>query len=93
MPCRSFIIAGRVQGVWFRASTRDKATSLGLVGRADNLPDGRVKVIACGDSVALEQLQRWLWQGPPLAHVDSVDVTELAAQDFDGFSTGTAIGP
>ena len=48
MACRQFTVSGRVQGVFFRASTRDVATGLGLTGHAINLPDGRVEVLACG---------------------------------------------
>ena len=48
MSCVRCLISGRVQGVFFRAATRNKAVELGLRGRARNLPDGRVEVIACG---------------------------------------------
>jgi len=50
MPCAKFIICGRVQGVFFRASTRTEATRLGLDGYAKNLADGSVEVLACGDA-------------------------------------------
>ena len=53
-------VSGRVQGVFFRASTRDKARQLGLAGRASNLPDGRVEVIASGPEADLAALRRWL---------------------------------
>jgi acylphosphatase len=88
MACRRYLISGRVQGVWFRASTREQALRLGLSGRADNLPDGRVRVEACGAADALDALQGWLWRGPELARVDSVEVTDMPDQAFDGFSTG-----
>jgi acylphosphatase len=45
---------------------------LGLTGSAVNLPDGSVEVIACGSDKAVEALCEWLWQGPPMAQVDSV---------------------
>jgi acylphosphatase len=67
-----FLVSGKVQGVWFRASTRERALALGLRGHARNLADGRVEVLAIGDQVAIEQLARWLQHGPPLARVDSV---------------------
>ncbi|HEU4517321.1 MAG TPA: acylphosphatase [Steroidobacteraceae bacterium] len=79
---------GRVQGVWFRASTAEQATALGLRGRAENLPDGSVLVHAAGTTEALAALVAWLHQGPPMARVDSVDVEDLdpAAHDWpDGF--------
>jgi acylphosphatase len=88
MPCRRFIVSGRVQGVWFRASTRQQAQRLGLSGRAVNLPDGRVEVVACGDATALDQLARWLWRGPELAKVEHVTDEALPEQGLSGFDTG-----
>ena len=70
--CIRCLVSGRVQGVWYRASTRRQALQLGITGRAVNLPDGSVEVLACGDMAALEQLQAWLWQGPPAARVTDV---------------------
>lgn len=72
MLCRQFTVTGRVQGVFFRASTRDVAISLGVTGHAINLPDGRVEVLACGDAEAIAALGRWLAEGPPLAAVSEV---------------------
>ena len=63
---------GRVQGVFFRASTRSEALRLGLTGYAKNLPDGSVEVLACGADPALDELERWLHAGPPAARVDAV---------------------
>ncbi len=63
--------------MYFRASTRQRALQLGLTGYAKNLPDGRVEVLAVGESVALDQLRQWLRRGPPAASVielQSVDV-------------------
>ena len=65
-------VSGRVQGVWYRGSTQDQARGLGLSGYARNLADGRVEVLACGSVEAVEQLQRWLWQGPSHAEVSDV---------------------
>ena len=56
-----------MQGVCFRASTREQALKLGLRGYAKNLPDGRVEVLAEGDERALDALERWLHVGPPAA--------------------------
>jgi acylphosphatase len=67
-----FFVSGRVQGVFFRASTREQARELGLAGYARNLPDGRVEVLAGGDDAALDALERWLWVGPPSAEVELV---------------------
>ncbi|MDW8479973.1 MAG: acylphosphatase [Xanthomonadales bacterium] len=69
---RRFLVSGRVQGVFFRASTAEEAGRLGLRGFARNLADGRVEVVAEGEAEALEALARWLWRGPPLARVEAV---------------------
>jgi acylphosphatase len=88
VPCRRFVVSGRVQGVWFRASTRQQAEQLGLSGHAVNLPDGRVEVVACGSEAAVEALATWLWRGPELASVTDVAVVDLGLQQFSGFSVG-----
>ena len=75
--CRRFLIEGRVQGVFFRASTAREATSLGITGHAINLPDGNVEVLACGIPQAMASLERWLQQGPPAARVDHVTVNDI----------------
>ncbi len=67
-----FFVTGRVQGVAFRAHTRQQALVLGLRGHARNLADGRVEVIAVGDALAIDALERWLQHGPPLARVDAL---------------------
>lgn len=88
--CRRFLVTGRVQGVFFRASTQREAMRLGLRGKAVNLADGRVEVIACGDPAALDGLQEWLHEGPRLARVDRVDAEPVAGTDVDvpeGFDT------
>ncbi|HEV8692975.1 MAG TPA: acylphosphatase [Lysobacter sp.] len=79
MAAVHFIVSGKVQGVWFRASTRDQAVALGLRGHARNLPDGRVEVLAVGDPDVIEQLAQWLHYGPPLARVDELE--RLDARD------------
>ena len=73
MPVARFLVRGKVQGVFFRASTREQAVKLGLSGYAKNLPDGRVEVLAEGDASALDALERWLHVGPPMARVESVE--------------------
>ena len=85
---RRALVRGRVQGVWFRASTAERATALGLRGRAENLPDGTVLVLAAGSVEALDALVAWLHEGPPMARVDTVevDVIDFAAHDWpEGF--------
>lgn len=75
-------VSGRVQGVFFRASTRDRARELGVTGYARNLPDGRVEVLACGKSGAVEALCRWLWQGSPSSQVTAVDVSAVPMSEL-----------
>jgi len=77
-----------VQGVFFRDATRRKALELGLTGHAINLPDGNVEVVACGSREMIAALQQWLWQGPELANVTSVDCQPSAIQQPDGFAIG-----
>jgi acylphosphatase len=79
--CLHCLITGLVQGVWFRGSTQKQAQNLGLKGYARNLSDGRVEVIACGNSSALEILQNWLHKGPATAHVDSVTCEKMNVPD------------
>lgn len=79
------LVAGRVQGVWFRGSTQTEARRLGIAGFAKNLDDGRVEVVAHGEDRAVDELVRWLHRGPRLARVDSVDVEDAAPPDGDDF--------
>jgi acylphosphatase len=73
MSAARFIVSGKVQGVWFRASARDQALALGLRGSARNLASGAVDVLAAGDEAAIDALAAWLRQGPPLARVDELE--------------------
>ena len=70
--CRRFVVSGKVQGVFFRASTASVAHRLGLRGRAWNLQDGTVLVVALGPGSAVDELGDWLKQGPPSAQVSQV---------------------
>ncbi len=81
-------VRGRVQGVWFRGSTRKQALQLGLSGYARNLPDGRVEVLACGEPAQVERLKAWLWQGPPAAQVTDVSCEQVSVGPSAGFTTG-----
>jgi len=67
-----FLVSGKVQGVFFRASTCEQARRLGLRGHARNLPDGRVEVVSAGTEEAVGALARWLERGPPQARVAEV---------------------
>jgi acylphosphatase len=74
---RRCFVSGRVQGVFYRASTREKAESLGVRGYVRNMPDGQVEVLAVGEPKAVEVLVEWLWRGPPAAHVANVEVQHV----------------
>ena len=89
MPsARRFTIKGRVQGVFFRDSTRQVANSLGIRGHAVNLDNGDVEVFACGDSESLAKLAQWLEEGPPMARVAKVVAEEADWQRLDEFRIG-----
>jgi len=86
--CRKFRVEGRVQGVWFRESTRQQAEPLGITGYAINLPDGSVEVLACGAQASLDRLADWLGHGPPMARVRAVSTEVWTGDCPDRFSTG-----
>ena len=74
--CRRCLVSGKVQGVFYRASTAERARALGVTGYARNLPDGRVEVLACGEEAPVKELCDWLWQGPPAAKVEAVEISD-----------------
>lgn len=80
------LVSGRVQGVFFRASTRHQAERLGLTGFAANLPDGRVEVVACGESGAVGRLKAWLAKGPPGSRVTGVACEAATVQEYRDFT-------
>lgn len=80
-------VSGRVQGVFFRASTQRQAQQLGVTGHARNMPDGSVEVLACGSEAAVAALREWLWVGPPAARVSGVDCEALDLAPPGRFST------
>jgi acylphosphatase len=82
---RTATVRGRVQGVFFRDTTRRVASSLGVTGWARNEPDGSVRVHAEGAPGAVEQLLRFLQHGPPEASVESVDVADADLRGSTSF--------
>lgn len=82
---RHFWISGRVQGVFFRASTQQKAQQLSLTGWVRNLSDGRVEVMASGAPERLDRLQEWLGKGPELAQVAAVQVAMEPYHEYQAF--------
>jgi acylphosphatase len=82
----TILVSGKVQGVFYRASTVEKAIELGLKGFAQNLTDGKVLIEAEGEEVSLRALIDWCHKGPPKADVTSVHVTEGKVQEYKSFT-------
>jgi acylphosphatase len=79
-------VDGRVQGVYFRESTRREANRLGLAGWVRNLDDGRVEAVFEGDSAAVTQAVAWARRGPERALVTSVEVLAEEPEGLLGFA-------
>jgi acylphosphatase len=82
---RSIRVSGRVQGVFFRAWTREQARSLGIDGWVRNCPDGTVEAHLAGEEEAVERMVELVRRGPPHAVVDQAKVEDAAPEDFSGF--------
>jgi acylphosphatase len=81
------IISGKVQGVWFRANTKQKAEQLGLTGWVRNTSDGRVEAVFEGEEKLVKEMIQWCHKGPSLAKVEKVEVKNQNLTDgFDNFS-------
>jgi acylphosphatase len=74
-----------VQGVFFRAWTQSQARELGVTGWVRNSEDGSVEAQIEGDEAAVKALVERLWQGPPSAEVEQVEVEKVAAEGLSGF--------
>ncbi len=79
------IARGRVQGVWFRAGTREQALQLGLCGWAKNCPDGTVEIHAEGEKEPLEQFINWCRKGTPSAEVSDLDIEWVDPKGLNSF--------
>lgn len=80
------IVAGKVQGVFYRGSLRSKAKSMGLKGFVRNLADGSVEYVAHGPQELVDELVAWSRTGPPLSRVISLHVSEIDDDElFVGF--------
>lgn len=80
MICRRCLVSGRVQGVFYRGTAAQRARELGVRGYARNLPDGRVEVLACGESQVVQAFVEWLWIGSSASKVRAVEVTDAPDQ-------------
>lgn len=81
----TIVVTGKVQGVFFRASTKEIADQLGIKGFVKNQPDGSVYIEAEGEKETLRQFIAWCHQGPPRAVVSNVQVSESELQNFERF--------
>jgi acylphosphatase len=81
----SITVSGKVHGVYYRHSTKEKADELSLTGTVENLKNGNVFIIATGDKEQLDKLTAWCYKGPRRAAVSKVEVKELPLQLFEAF--------
>lgn len=79
-------VIGKVQGVFFRASTRSKADDLGVKGFVRNEPDGSVYIEAEGTEEQLNRLVEWCKEGPPSARVDALETNEATLIGYNQFN-------
>jgi acylphosphatase len=79
-------VNGRVQGVCFRMATSQQAKILGLTGWVRNLDDGRVEVLASGETALLDEFSRWLAHGPSMAKVLNIESFPVEYQEYPDFS-------
>jgi acylphosphatase len=81
------LISGKVQGVWFRSSTRDKAEQLGITGWVKNTKDGKVEAVFEGDEEKIQEMLIWCHRGPPSAEVTNLKIEKKKPSNgFDRFS-------
>ena len=85
MIARHISVSGRVQGVFFRAWTRERAEALGLTGWIRNCPDGHVEAHVEGEDSLVEQMLELLRRGPPAAQVENLRTWDVEPCEFDYF--------
>ena len=83
--CIRATVSGKVQGVFFRNGTCQKAQELGLTGWVKNLDNGDVELTACGERDPIMMLTEWLWQGPDTAEVSNVHWEEMPWEEHSEF--------
>ena len=79
------MVGGRVQGVGFRYHVQTRAFAHGIFGWVRNTPDGKVEAHLEGDEEKVRQFIAWMWEGPPMAQVDSIAEIEAAPKRFTSF--------
>lgn len=83
--CIHVIITGVVQGVFFRASAKEKADSMKIAGWVQNLPTGQVECVLCGDDEQIQPMLSWLHEGPQQASVTRVLYEKIPCENFKTF--------
>ncbi len=78
-------VSGTVQGVYYRANTRERAGEHGVDGWVRNLPDGRVEAVFEGPTEAVESMVEWCWEGSPAANVEDVEAEYGEPRGIEGF--------
>lgn len=81
----SIQVFGKVQGVWFRASTKKEADKLGLKGTVNNVDDGSVLIKVSGDQESINKLKKWCKKGPQFASVTEVKSQIIEKKEYDDF--------
>ena len=85
MKCIELVIKGKVQGVFFRKHTKDKARQHGVKGFVQNKDDGSVYIIACGEDESIENFSKWCHQGPDAAKVVSIEKQDIPVEMHNEF--------
>ncbi|MDD5276573.1 MAG: acylphosphatase [Methylovulum sp.] len=75
------LVSGRVQGVYFRVFTQNKAKHFAIKGSVRNLPDGRVEIIAEAEHLMIEKFIKWCHKGPVTARVDQLEISDLSSDE------------
>jgi acylphosphatase len=86
MIAKRVTVLGRVQGVWYRAKTKDRAGALGIGGWIRNNPDGSVEAVVEGEDQPVFDLINWMGVGPQLARVDRIDEETIPLNGYDEFT-------
>lgn len=85
MPARKILVAGHVQGVFFREWTVSRAREIGVTGWVRNRRDGRVEAYAAGDTAQLDRFTEKLREGSPASRVDDIEIEDAPLEQFEAF--------
>ena len=85
MQTHHILVKGKVQGVFFRATAKEEAVAMGLVGWVKNTNEGDVEMVVSGSEDKLSEFEQWCQSGPPLATVENVKITVVTNEHFENF--------